>query len=176
MITGMVIVSICLQLSLHPSNTNAWVEIYDYSVVFREYPDNIQYEDLILGNEQELVAATVKYHDSLPDRVMVIKISNRTVPFDFTEEYWAELKDNAVSYDNRKILLKENNGTILLVTHPNDSERREYVLKVKNIEDLFEVGWSEVGPYGDKFLSRSAHDFKLMTGAEKVFAKMLTVK
>jgi hypothetical protein len=65
-IAGLVIATFLIQVSLHPSHTNPWIEIYSYSKVFWEYPDGITYEDLAFGNEQAIVAASLKFRDSLP--------------------------------------------------------------------------------------------------------------
>ena len=117
------------QLSLHPSFTNPWVEIYDYSVAFWKYPNNINYEDLAFGNEQKIVAASVKYHNSLPEKILKITIEDES--FNVIEQYWAELKDNSISYDESKFLLTTSDNTLLLITNPDSFIRREYNLRTR---------------------------------------------
>lgn len=174
-IVGLVIATFLIQISLHPSHTNPWTEIYRYSAVLGKYPDGITYEDLSFGNEQEQVAASYKYRDSLPDRIATIEIGNKGSHIS-KEKYFIELKDAIVSYDINKISLVEDNGYLIIVTNPGIADRNEYKLKGWNIDFIFHLYQGAWIPFGDEWLSQSAHDFKLSTGAEKLFYKILALK
>ncbi len=178
-------VLICSEITIHPSylNThqNVWEEIYDYTVTFFKYPNQINYEDLALGNEPERVAALVKYKDSLPEKIVVITISKKIDEhYKATEWYWAELKDGQISYDHEKFLLIETSEGLSLITNPNNtSELKTYFIEEWKIERLFDTF-----PYGssissgimleDAFVDRFADDLQLFSGAEKRFYNILS--
>jgi len=123
-IIGVVVVGVLLQISIHPSITNPWLDIAEYSQIYAKYPNNINYDDLALGNPKEIVAASVKYHDSLPDKVAVIRIERYSKPYDIYGEYWAELKGGVVSYNRAEFLLSETNETVILTVRPNSPEQK----------------------------------------------------
>ena len=92
------------------------------------------------------------------------------------EEYWAYLEDNTVSYGNMDFLLVESNNTVLLITNPGNSERREYDLEVKRIDALYKLWVETCIPASDRWICYYARDFELRTGAAKLFAKILSAK
>ena len=174
-------ITILLEITIHPSyiNThqNVWEEIYNYTVTFFEYPNKITYDDLAFGNEPKQVAATVKYKDSLPERMAVLTIREETKPYyEFSERYWVELKNGEVSYDHDKFSLTETSDGLLLITNPNSTESREYLLKGWNNERLFDLYQGADISFGDERLDWSARDFELWSGAEKLFYKILSLR
>jgi hypothetical protein len=174
-IIGLVIAAFLIQISLNPSHPNPWVEIARYSGVFSQYPDGTEYEDLAFGNDQEQVAAYFKYQDALPDKMAIIEIISK---HDYTVKgrYYIELRNNTVSYNAEKISLVEEDNSVLFITNPYNSERKEYRLQGYNIDSLFELYRGAGIPFEDEWLNQSAHDLKLSTGAEKVFYQILSFR
>jgi hypothetical protein len=177
LITGIVLLALCMQISLHPSRTNVWVEIYRYSSVLVHYPGSTTYDDLAFGNEQEQVAASVKYRSSLPDRIAVITYEEkRDSKWYVSEKYFVELRNNEVYYDQNKFLLVETEKYLLFITNPGGPNRVEYELEHQKIDRLFDLYSGASFPFNGGWVSFSAHEFKLTTGAEKLFASILSRK
>jgi hypothetical protein len=104
-----------------------------------------------------------------------IEISNKGSDI-IKEQYFIELKDNLIRYDKSKISLIESSDSLLLVTNPDDSLQKEYLLKGWNSEMLFHLYQGAGIPFGDEWLNQSAHDFRLSTGAEKLFYWILSLR
>jgi len=183
LILVIVLGTIFLQMTLHPVSTsgsladNTWVEIYEYSAVYFQYPDNVQYEDLAFGKDKERIAASVKYRDSLPNRLAVILVYKDTRFGEIENRYFIELKNNAVSYDKSKFRLEQREDTIYyLITDLECGEHIDISLRTVDIMKLFSpyngVGWAS----GTHSFNIYSPEFIPETGAEKLFYKALSLR
>jgi hypothetical protein len=176
-ILSIILVTTTIQVLLHPSEENLFDELGEYWHIFREYPDGIEYEDLVSGSRHETVAAMVKYKDTLPDMILVIGVEMWGGPeIEILEEYYVELRDGTAHYDTGKLQLIDTGETTLLIMNPGSPESIECDLETRFENMLNPRVIAIIGCQCDgKVISWRAYDFVLETGAERIFTLLLNI-
>jgi hypothetical protein len=176
LIVVIIVAGIFLQLWIHPvaEDSNTFTQIRNYWLVYRDFPAKIQYEQLILGNEPEKIAAIVKNKETLPDKILVFAIkyaggNNQE------NHYFIELRGDKLVYDSNKLQITEKDGITTLTVYPDTNLSRHYAIKrkIKDLFTLYQISGQRIS--GDDVVYY-ASDFKVQSGAHKIFALLLSWK
>jgi hypothetical protein len=104
-----------------------------YWDVFQQYPNGIEYKDLVYGNNAEITAAMLYYSKDLPEKILVIEISLPKVDepkklndFELSSTYLVNFRDGSLEFDASQIIVENSGKGTKVILNQGTSLMKEY--------------------------------------------------
>jgi hypothetical protein len=167
-----------LQIVTYPMSEGVLRLSHEYWNAFWEYPNKITYIYLAFGNEAETTAATIKYADNLPEKILYIKIvwsgEDHYVSmgeYTLVDSFTIELKDGRYEYDTTYMKVETADNSTSFIVHPGETNMQEWKIK-SNLSSLFNANVSDMEGYNRYVISYDtigiAREFH--SGIDKILA------